>query len=574
MVAQSNLVHCVEGKQRPFYFKEADFSTMRKIDNSSVLEMMKYDAHLLDTPRIFPTHLKTRFDELIARYISAEKRGIEEEIDYCLIQISNLLLGSTSNEDVRDYGFMNLHLAVQRYLRNPIYRSHTVHLLGVCLLSNLLLEADIDLLTLGRTKGHFFPALRVLNIPKPARVQDESKPTYYPGDVGSEMDRGVYPAGELFAVKLRMYLEANKRKGLRDAVCHFFDPFVWINLYHDWGYIYELEDSYSEQIYKNGKPPPVVAEIMKEINTKKNNVEEKSHFSLEKYLAGKNSEPKNTLRYILSLPLCFDESKEELKDRLVEIAMANLTRNHKDHGVVSSLILHDGFLNVFKGMKVSEYTPLDLMRYKVDFLKDELGAICLHNLDLREKGIRLRLTDSPHYFLLKFADAVSDWGRTYKGKISLYEFSVLEHIYFGFDPARCTKAGSDERYQEDERGILVNIVFDLSNNERLLTGEVGSESENSKSYPKRGHFEFQEFVEKGKELRSLDYSLKVCGQEYQWFFFNLVLIDRYGERFLLENTRNDVDLWWIIPPLFRGKFSGKEFSRYDYEHEKFQDEIE
>ncbi|GAH60675.1 unnamed protein product, partial [marine sediment metagenome] len=182
---------------------------------------------------------------------------------------------------------------------------------------------------------------------------------------------------------------------------------------------------------------------------------------------------------------------------------------------------------------------------------------------------------SPHYFLLKFADVISDWGRTYKGKVSLYDFSILDHILFGFNPIECTTPGG-KKFEEDERGLLVNIVFDFSNNERLLTGEIGKdESENS--HPRKTNYEFEEFVKKRAELQSLDYLLEIEGKEYQWFFFNLVLIDRYGERFLIENSKNNVDLWWITPPLFREnyeKLKDKKFSRLiDYKEPKFEHEL-
>lgn len=734
---QPDLSEPTKNKEELLYFEKADFSTMRKINNASILEMMKYDAHLRDTPRICPTNLKDRFGELIARYISAEREGIEEELDYCLTQLSSLFLGSTSSEDVRDFRFMDLHLRVQRYLRNPIYRSHTAHLLGVCLFSNLLLEADIDLLTLARTE-YFFQALRSLDINKPKRNQEESKPTYYPGDIGSEMDRGVYPSGELFAVKLRKYLERKKEEDLKKAVCFFFDPFIWINLYHDWGYIYELEHLYSEGIYKNNKPPEAIEEIINELNREKDEIEKEANFDLNRYFPNKNGienalkcifspslnkeekkeeikgflnskneneEAERALDYILSFPLCpdklkkerlrkmvreklsikydckeieraldcllpsylfswdnisecakerlrrflvddlnidyaenadiskspnertisilkdgnsakiaeitlyekeekatlkitdgktyvlkvkeekgkrniylppFDESDEDQKDKLIKVVSKILTSKIKNHGIVSSLILYDKFLNIFKNAQVAERIPSDLIKYKEDALKDELGAICLHDLNLYENKITLRLTDSPHYFLLKFADVISDWGRTYKGKVSLYDFSILDHILFGFNPTECTKPNG-EKFEEDTRGILVNIIFDFSNNERLLADEIGLKDKSKNSYPRKENYEFEEFVKKREELQSLDYFLEIDGKKYQWFFFNLILIDRYGERFLIENSKNNVDLWWIIPPLFSEKFKKlkiKELSRFDYKKGEFEHDLD
>ena len=737
---QPNLIGPTKKREDLLYFEKADFSTMRKINNASILEMMKYDAHLRDTPRICPTNLKDRFGELIARYISAEREGIEEELDYCLTQLSSLFLGSTSSEDVRDFRFMDLHLRVQRYLRNPIYRSHTAHLLGVCLFSNLLLEADIDLLTLARTE-YFFQALRSLNINKPERNQEESKPTYYPGDIGSEMDRGVYPSGELFAVKLRKYLERKEKEDFKKAVCFFFDPFIWINLYHDWGYIYELEHLYSEGIYKNNKPPEAIEEIINELNREKDEIEKEANFDLNRYFPNKNGiekaleyifsppfnkeekkekikkikgflnskneneEAERALDYILSFPLCpdkskkerlrelvreklsikydykeieraldcllpsylfswddvpgndderllryikdnhdigwaenaeisksdgemtisilkdgnsaeiaeitldekeekatlkitddktyvlkvkeengklniylpsFDESDENQKDKLIKVVSKILTSKIKNHGIVSSLILYDKFLNIFKNAQVAERIPSDLIKYKEDALKDELGAICLHDLNLYEKGNSLRLTDSPHYFLLKFADVISDWGRTYKGKVSLYDFSILDHILFGFNPTECTTPNGG-KFGEDTRGILVNIIFDFSNNERLLADEIGLKGKNKNSYPRKENYEFEEFVKKREELQSLDYLLEIDGQKYQWFFFNLILIDRYGERFLIENSKKNVDLWWIIPPLFSEKFKELEIeglSRFDYKKVKFEHDLD
>ena len=737
MTMQPDLIGPTKKREDLLYFKKADFSTMRKINNASILEMMKYDAHLRDTPRICPTYLKDRFGELIARYISAEREGIEEELDYCLTQLSSLFLGSTSSEDVRDFRFMDLHLRVQRYLRNPIYRSHTAHLLGVCLFSNLLLEADIDLLTLARTE-YFFQALRSLNIYKPERNQEESKPTYYPGDIGSEMDRGVYPSGELFAVKLRKYLERKEEEDFKKAVCFFFDPYIWINLYHDWGYIYELEHLYSEGIYKNNKPPEAIEEIINELNREKDEIEKEANFDLNRYFPNKNGienaleyifsppfnkeekkekikkikgflnskneneEAERALDYILSFPLCPDKSKkerlrelvreklsikydykeieraldcippdferwdEDQKDKLRKVVRKILTSKIKNHGIVSSLILYDKFLNIFKNAQVAERIPSDLIKYKEDALKDELGAICLHDLNLYEKGNSLRLTDSPHYFLLKFADVISDWGRTYKGKVSLYDFSILDHILFGFNPTECTKPNGgkfgeeylfswddvpgndsdrllrflrddfgigwaenkgihkfddgktirifkDENwaeitidvgkekatfkirdgrthdlkvkkengklniYEEDTRGILVNIIFDFSNNERLLADEIGLKDKSKNSYPRKENYEFEEFVKKREELQSLDYLLEIDGKKYQWFFFNLILIDRYGERFLIENSKKNVDLWWIIPPLFSEKFKELEIeglSRFDYKKVKFEHDLD
>lgn len=644
MTMQPDLIGPTKKREDLLYFEKADFSTMRKINNASILEMMKYDAHLRDTPRICPTYLKDRFGELIARYISAEREGIEEELDYCLTQLSSLFLGSTSSEDVRDFRFMDLHLRVQRYLRNPIYRSHTAHLLGVCLFSNLLLEADIDLLTLARTE-YFFQALRSLNINKPERNQEESKPTYYPGDIGSEMDRGVYPSGELFAVKLRMYLERKKKEDFKKAVCFFFDPYIWINLYHDWGYIYELEHLYSEGIYKNNKPPEAIEEIIKELNREKDEIEKEANFDLNRYFPNKNGiekaldyilsppfnkeekkgkikeilnskneneEAENALDYILSFPLCLNKSKkkrlreivreklsienndeeieraldcippffekleEKQKDKLRKVVRKILTSKIKNHGIVSSLILYDKFLTIFKNVQVAERIPSDLIKYKEDALKDELGAICLHDLNLYKNGIRLRLTDSPHYFLLKFADVISDWGRTYKGKVSLYDFSILDHILFGFNPTECTKPNGG-KFGEDKRGILVNIIFDFSNNERLLADEIGLKGKSKNSYPRKENYEFEEFVKKREELQSLDYLLEIDGKEYQWFFFNLILIDRYGERFLIENSKKNVDLWWIIPPLFSEKFKELEIeglSRFDYKKVKFEHDLD
>jgi len=483
--------------------------------------------------------------------------------------------------------------------------------------------------------------LRSLDINKPKRNQEESKPTYYPGDIGSEMDRGVYPSGELFAVKLRMYLERSKEKeDFKNAVCFFFDPYIWINLYHDWGYIYELEHLYSEGIYKNNEPPEAIEEIIKELNREKDEIEKEANFDLNRYFPNKNGienaiekaldyilsppfnkegkkekikeikeilnskneneEAENALDYILSFPFCPDESKkkdlreivreklsikindeeikraldyippsfdkseeeEKQKGKIKKVVRTILTSKIKNHGIVSSLILYDKFLNIFKNVQVAERIPSDLIKYKEDALKDELGAICLHDLNLPEKD-RLRLTDSPHYFLLKFADVISDWGRTYKGKVSLYDFSILDHILFGFNPTECTKPNG-EKFEEDTRGILVNIIFDFSNNERLLADEIGLKDKSKNSYPRKENYEFKEFVKKREELQSLDYLLEIKGKEYQWFFFNLILIDRYGERFLIENSKNNVNLWWIIPPLFSEKFKNlkiKGFSR-------------
>lgn len=565
-------IDLIEKDKGELHFKEADFSTLRKIDNPSILEMMKYDVHLLDTPRICPTNLKSRFNEIITRYISAEKRGIEQEMDYCLIQLSNLLLGSTNDEDIRDHRFMDLHLRVQRYLRNPVYRAHTMHLLGVCLFSNLLLEIDIDLLTLARTKRYFFPALEYFNIKDAERFQDESKHDYYPGEVGSEMNRRIYPAGELFAVKLRNYLKDKTQDGLRDAVCYFFDPFIWLNLYHDWGYIYELEDSYSKEVYK--EVPEGIEPIIEELNDAK----DKIGFKVDDYRNNKDK-LKEALDYILSLPLCLDSAKDRKVKKLKALAKEKLCNERKpNHGIVSSLILYDKFLDVFKNAKVAEYVPPNLASLKEDFLEDELGAICLHALDLPEES-RLSLTDSPHYFLLKFADVLSDWGRPLKGKISLYDFSILDHILFGFNLKKCTKLNGHEyeEYEKDKYGLLINIIFDFSNNERLLAGEIGRKNGSEGGYPRRKSYEFQEFLKKKEELQSLDYSLTIEGEKYQWFFFNLVLIDRYGERFLIENSANKVDLWWIIPPLFKisEKLKGKEFSRLkEHKNVKFEHELE
>lgn len=545
-------------KRGPLHFEKVDFSTIKKIDNSSILEMMKYDVHLLDTPRICPTALKSRFNEIITRYITAEKQRKEQEMENCLSQLSNLFLGSTRNDDSKGYELMDLHLKVQRFLRNPVYRSHAVHLLGVCLFSNLLMETDIDLLTLGRTEKYFYPALKHFRVPKGRYGQNESEHNYYPRGDRSKMHRGFYPAGELFAVKLRNYLKEKKQHALKDAVCYFFDPFIWLNLYHDWGYIYELEESYSNKIFKKGKLPDGIEPIIEGLDDRKNKI----NFDLDYY--SKNiTNLKKALEKILVLPICADSSKNRKVKELRKLSKRMLYKE-KNHGVVSSLILYDKFLKKFECAKVAKAVPHHLKKYKRDFLIDELGAICLHDLDLYEKaGVRLRLTDSPHYFLLKFADVVSDWGRIYKGKKSLFDFPTLEHILFGFNPVECTTPNGD-RYEAGGYGILVNIIFDFSNNKRLLAGEIGARSKGKDRYPRRDNPEFEQFVKKSAELQCLDYLVGTEGEEHQWFFFNLVLIDRYGERFLIENSKNSVDLWWVVPPLFGIKYKklkNKEFSR-------------
>jgi hypothetical protein len=67
------------------------------------------------------------------------------------------------------------------------------------------------------------------------------------------------------------------------------------------------------------------------------------------------------------------------------------------------------------------------------------------------------------------------------------------------------------------------------------------------------NYEIDDFKKKTEELNQLDYTVKkdeCSGTSYQWLFFEMILIDRNGERHKIDNAGNKVKHCKIECPLF------------------------
>ena len=89
--------------------------------------------------------------------------------------------------------------------------------------------------------------------------------------------------------------------------------------------------------------------------------------------------------------------------------------------------------------------------------------------------------------------------------------------------------------------MRINVVFDFSNLEALISEDIGEQN-----------YEIEDFKKKTKELNQLDYTIKKndCSEPYQWLFFEMILIDRNGERHKIDNAENTVKCCKIECPLF------------------------
>lgn len=471
------------------------WSLIRKINNFSLLRMISIgqDWHLRHSLKFLTDKEKEKFDRIAKRYISDELHRLEHSLNDCLKSFSKLLLGDSGEK------LMDLHLRTQRALRDYAHRDHVNHMLGVWLLTTYLIQMDLDVLTLTRNDKYFRQCLLSKGIPS---IRTEKGSKFYP----TEDTLLLYPDGEIFA-KAFDYTDENKGK------YYYADTFYFLFLFHDIGYLLELINNVS---------PYLQEEIKKTVNDFKIS-------EYEKY----NNLLKDALKTILSFP--FSKRSSELQS-LADIA-ENEFKTNKNHGVVSSLILYRNLENFLLNKPTENETRFiqevgqdEQRKYKKDFLYDCLGAICLHDLTFDKQ---ISIQDSLHYFLLKFSDAVCDWSRYYKGKKTFYPIQLIDEILLGFRPEKI----------ENKKCVRVNIVFDFSNLEALVSEDIGEPN-----------YEVKDFKKKIKELNQLDYTIAIeekgNSKSYQWFFFEMILIDRNGERHKIDNEGNKVNYSKIECPLF------------------------
>ncbi len=467
------------GRSKMARYYNYKWSLIRKINNYTLLRMIQNDYHLKGFFKYFTSEKeKDEFNVITNDYLNTEGSTKEEILDSPLKKYSKLFLGPKDEKDL-----MKLHINVQRDLRHDEHRCHSTHVLSVFLLSLYLLETDIDVLTIARSAPHF---------------TEKPKKKFYPDPT----DRLKYPDGELFPENVQ-----------RQDKYYYLDPFLWLFLYHDWGYCIQLK--------KNIKSKPVQQKVSQSYDKR---------FNMHFY--GHKKFRIDALKEIISFP--FSNSTTINKAALIDLANLKFKQEH-NHGVVSSLLLYHNFLDKLIDQPIQDegflgYKDEEKRESKRKYVLDILNAICLHDLDTR-KISRIKAQDSIYYFLLKFTDCISDWSRWFQTKFSRVPAKLLDDILIGFKPVRL---------KNGNRGIKVNVVFDFSNISYLLTDEIAEEG-----------YELEQFKKKREELECLDYTFTPeNGDTYQWFFFELLLIDRHGERWLINNDNNKINFREIKSPLF------------------------
>lgn len=468
---------------------------MRKINNFSLLRMLSIgkDWHLRHCLKFLNDQEKKEFDHIAKQYLSDELNRVEHSLDDCLKRFSKLFLKASGEK------LMDLHLRTQRALRDYSHRDHVNHMLGVWLLTTYLIQIDLDTLTLTRN-NNFKQRLIKENIPQTKMNQSVK---FYP----TEDTLMRYPDGEIFT-KAFDPLDENKGK------YYYADTFYFLFLFHDIGYLFELNKT--EHFLKEE-----IDEVLLE------------EFNLLEYQ--KNDQLlRDTLKNILSFPFSSNSKRSQEFESLTNTAFKEF-KEKQNHGVASSLILYRNLKNILLNKSTcdedlfsQEAGPIKQKKYKKDFIHDCLGAICLHDLNFNQ---RISIQDSLHYFLLKFSDAICDWSRYYQGRKTFYPVQLIDEILLGFRP--------EER--NNEKCVRINVVFDFSNLEALISEDIGEQN-----------CEIEDFEKKTKELNQLDYTIKKndCSEPYQWLFFEMILIDRNGERHKIDNEENEVKYSKIECPLF------------------------
>lgn len=471
------------------------WSLMRKINNFSLLRMLSIgkDWHLRHCLKFLNDQEKKEFDHIAKQYLSDELNRVEHSLDDCLKRFSKLFLKDSGEK------LMDLHLRTQRALRDYSHRDHVNHMLGVWLLTTYLIQIDLDTLTLTRN-NNFKQRLIEENIPQTKMNQSVK---FYP----TEDTLMRYPDGEIFT-KAFDPLDENKGK------YYYADTFYFLFLFHDIGYLFELNKT--EHFLKEE-----IDEVLLE------------EFNLLEYQ--KNDQLlRDTLKNILSFPFSSNSKRSQEFESLTNTAFKEF-KEKQNHGVASSLILYRNLKNILlnkstcdEDLFYQEAGPIKQKKYKKDFIHDCLGAICLHDLNFNQ---RISIQDSLHYFLLKFSDAICDWSRYYQGRKTFYPVQLIDEILLGFRP--------EER--NNEKCVRINVVFDFSNLEALISEDIGEQN-----------CEIEDFEKKTKELNQLDYTIKKndCSEPYQWLFFEMILIDRNGERHKIDNEENEVKYSKIECPLF------------------------
>lgn len=469
------------------------WSLMRKINNFSLLRMLSVgkDWHLRHCLKFLTQEEKKEFDGIAKRYLMDELHRLERSLDDCMKSLSSLFLGDSGGN------LMDLHLRSQRALRDHKHRDHVNHMLGTWLLTAYLIQMDLEVLTLTRNDKYFRQRLLREGI---ASARTEKHPRFYP----AEDTLLLYPPGEIFA-KAFDYGDTNKGK------YYYADTFYFLFLFHDIGYLLELVDK-------------VAPDLREEI---KQALDDLKVSEYQKYDALR----RDHLKTFLSFP--YSERSSRLQS-LVDVADHEFSASG-NHGVASSLILYRNFEHQLLNKRTENETRFvqevgqdEQIRYKREFLYDCLAAICLHDLAFEE---RISIQDSLHYFLLKFSDAVCDWSRGYVGRKTFYPLELIDEILVGFRPEE--KGG--------EKRLRVNIVFDFSNLEALVSEDVGEPD-----------YEVNDFKKKVDDLNQLDYEITIPKKgKHQWFFFEMILIDRNGERHKIDNNEgNTVKYTKIECPLF------------------------
>ena len=474
---------------------EEKWSLIRKINNFSLLRMISVgkDWHLRHSLKFLNQEQETEFDNISKRYLWDELHRLEYSLDDCLKRYSKLFLGESAQK------LMDLHIRCQRSLRDYSHRDHVNHMLSVWLLSIYLMQIDLDVLTITRNVKHF--RKRLLDCDIPFKKKDIPQ-KWYP----AEETLLQYPDGEIFA-KAFDPLDNNRGK-------YFYaDTFNFLFLFHDIGYLYQLIEL-SDPLLK------------KEIEETLLN-----HFFLSEYMNSVHL--KSILKKILSFPFSNNSAKF---NPLIDLAV-NQFKNEKNHGIVSSLILYRNFKNLLFFKQTSNEKELieeigadDQKDYKNKFIIDCLGAICLHDLKF-DGNIRIGIQDSLYYFLLKFSDTICDWSRYFKGRKTYYPIQLIDEILLGYRPEEIN----------GKKCVRLNIIFDFSNLDALISEDIGERD-----------YEVTDFRKKREELNQLDFTTldSDVSESYQWFFFEIILIDRYGERHKLSNEGNKVSYIPIESPLF------------------------
>lgn len=470
-----------------------EWSLLRVINNTTLLNALIYgeDWHLRHFYRVLSDKEKDEFESLMKDYLKVipSQPFNEEALDGYMKRLTRLFGGDRGEK------WMELHIDVQRACRDNKHRDHIHHLLGVFLLSGFVLQADVDVLTLTRSRRDFYRKIRHL-------VSKGPPEKYYPG----YEERNRYPLGEIFAWALNP--TKDKFNWIWDQEMsnkhYYLDAWYWLFLFHDCGYVFELYERLDRD-FKN--------RIDNMVN---------SSPALKSSIANRN----DFINTVISFP--FSERKEQLRQAFSSRVEEALKDN--DHGVYSALILYGDFYTslITRHIGWEEFAYAD-GHSKEDYVRDALCAICLHNI--RIKDHRLSVQDSPYYFLLRFVDVISDWSRIFEGRFHYYPVQLLDKVLMGFCPIDLP---------DDYRGIKWNIVFDFSNSPCLLEEHVGSKD-----------YEIKDFKDKCDELEMLDYTVEINGKRYQWFRFEIVLIDRYGHRFLISNENNTVTFDEMKAPLFK-----------------------